>query len=60
MAVGKLKSQLKKADASDAQFALILGPSELEQGVVQLKPLRGQFESQDVAFDAVLNLIHSK
>ena len=59
-AVGKLKSQLKKADASDAQFALILGPSELEQGVVQLKPLRGQFESQDVAFDAVLNLIHSK
>ncbi len=57
-AVGKLKSQLKKADASGAQFALILGPSELEQGVVQVKPLRGQFENQDVAFDAVLELIH--
>ncbi len=58
--VGKLKSQLKKADASGAQFALILGSTELEQGVVQVKPLRGQFESQNVAFDAVLELIHSR
>ena len=59
LGVGKLKSQLKKADASGAQFALILGQTELEQGVVQLKPLRGQFESQDVAFDAVFDTINS-
>ena len=59
LGVGKLKSQLKKADASGAQFALILGQTELEQGVVQLKPLRGQFERQDVAFDAVFDTINS-
>ena len=47
--VGKLKSQLKRADTAGAKFALILGQSELEQGVVQVKPLRGQFE---------LSLIH--
>jgi histidyl-tRNA synthetase len=55
--VGKLKSQLKKADFSGAKFALILGQTELEQGVVQVKPLRGQFESQDVTFDALSDLI---
>ncbi len=59
LGVGKLKSQLKKADASGAQYALILGQSELERGMVQLKPLRGQFESQDVAFDNVLDTITS-
>jgi len=57
--VGKLKSQLKKADASGARYALILGQSELEQGVVQLKPLRGQFESRDLAFDKALDIITS-
>jgi len=56
--VGKLKSQLKKADASGAKFALILGQAELEQGVVQLKPLRGQFASQDVAFDDLPDVIN--
>jgi histidyl-tRNA synthetase len=60
LGVGKLKSQLKKADASGAQFALILGQTELEQGVVQLKPLRGQFERQDVAFDAVFDTINNR
>jgi histidyl-tRNA synthetase len=57
--VGKLKSQLKKADVSGAKFALILGQTELEQGLVQVKPLRGQYESQDVAFSNVLNVINS-
>ncbi len=57
--VGKLKSQLKKADVSGAKFALILGQTELEQGLVQVKPLRGQFESQDVAFANVPDVINS-
>ena len=55
--VGKLKSQLKKADASGARFALLLGQTEMEQGVVQVKPLRGQFDSRDIAFDAVAELL---
>ena len=57
--VGKLKSQLKKADTSGAKFALILGETEFEQGVVQVKPLRGQFESQNLAFDKVLDVINN-
>ena len=38
--MGSMKSQLKKADASGARFALIFGIAELEQGCVALKPLR--------------------
>ena len=57
--VGKLKSQLKKADASGAQFALIVGEAELERSVVQVKPLRGQFESQDVAFNVLAEFIET-
>ncbi|MEJ6023386.1 histidine--tRNA ligase [Ramlibacter sp. PS4R-6] len=35
-----MKAQLKKADASGARFALILGDDELAQGTVTVKPLR--------------------
>ncbi|MGE4241542.1 histidine--tRNA ligase [Ramlibacter sp.] len=37
---GSMKSQLKKADASGARWALIFGADELAQGAVTLKPLR--------------------
>jgi len=55
--VGKLKSQLKKADSSGAKFALILGQAELEVKEIQLLPLRGQSKSQNVAFDQLGQLI---
>ena len=55
--VGKLKSQLKKADLSGARFALILGQAELESKEIQLIPLRGQSESQNVAFDQLQEII---
>ena len=55
--VGKLKSQLKKADASGAQIALIIGESELTEGVVQLKPLRGQGESKRIKPQALSEFI---
>ena len=38
--MGSMKSQFKKADASGARFALILGESELASGCVAVKPLR--------------------
>jgi len=38
---GSFKSQMKKADASGAEFALIIGDDELAAGEVTLKPLRG-------------------
>ena len=37
---GSMKSQFKKADASQARFALIFGADELAAGVVAVKPLR--------------------
>ena len=39
--MGSMKSQFKKADASGARFALIFGASELADGYVAVKPLRG-------------------
>jgi histidyl-tRNA synthetase len=45
---GSLKSQLRRADKMNARFALILGESEIEGGVVQLKDLR-QKTQEDVA-----------
>lgn len=38
--MGSMKSQLKKADASGARFALIFGDVELAEGCVAVKPLR--------------------
>ncbi|WP_341904581.1 histidine--tRNA ligase [Polaromonas sp. YR568] len=40
--MGSMKSQFKRADASGARFALIFGDSELAQGCVAVKPLRGE------------------
>lgn len=41
---GSFKSQLKKADKSEAQYAVILGEEEVDNGTVTVKPLRGQGE----------------
>jgi len=37
---GSFKSQMKKADASGARFAVIIGEEEAEAGEVSVKPLR--------------------
>ncbi len=42
--LGSMKSQFKKADASGARYALVFGADEMAQGMVALKPLRGQGE----------------
>ena len=39
---GSMKAQFKKADASGARHALVFGADELAQGMVALKPLRGE------------------
>ena len=43
---GSMKSQFKKADASGARFALVFGADELTQGMVAVKPLRGDAGAQ--------------
>jgi histidyl-tRNA synthetase len=44
--LGSMKSQFKKADGSGARFALVFGADELSQGMVAVKPLRGDAGAQ--------------
>ena len=62
---GSFKSQMKKADASGAMFAVIIGDDEASAGEVTLKPLRaeeglGQHNEQkrvsvDLVADEIMN-----
>ena len=51
------KSQMKKADASGAQLALIIGPDELARNEAQLKDLRGGEEQRAVPLDGLLGTV---
>lgn len=44
---GSFKSQMKKADASGAAFAVIIGDDEANAGEVTLKPLRAEGEERN-------------
>jgi len=46
---GSMKSQMKKADRSGAQAALIIGDDEYREGTVTLKPLRADSQQQTLA-----------
>ena len=46
---GSFKSQLKRADKSGAEFALVLGEQEIAEERVGLKPLRSADEQSSVA-----------
>jgi histidyl-tRNA synthetase len=50
---GGFKSQMKRADASGAHYAVIIGEDEAASDEVALKPLRGEHPQQRVAADAV-------
>ena len=57
---GSFKSQMKKADASGAIFAVIIGDDEAAAGEVSLKPLRESGDEQkrvkvDDLADAIMN-----
>ncbi len=54
---GSFKSQMKKADASGARFAVILGEDEVKAGVVSLKSLRVQAEQVSVTTEEVAALV---
>ena len=58
---GGFKSQMKKADASGAAFAVIIGDDEASAGEVTLKPLRAsdgvQNEQKRVGVDRVADEI---
>jgi histidyl-tRNA synthetase len=48
---------MKKADNSGAALALIIGPDELAQGVVQLKNLRAQAPQEAVSMDRLVDVV---
>jgi len=51
------KSQMKKADASGAQLALIIGPDELTRQEAQLKDLRGTGEQKAIPLAGLLRAV---
>jgi histidyl-tRNA synthetase len=51
------KSQMKKADASGAAFAVIIGPDELVKNEAQIKDLRTNGEQKAVPLDGVLEAV---
>jgi histidyl-tRNA synthetase len=50
---GSFKSQMKRADASGARYALLVGDDEAAAGVVAVKPLREAGEQINVTLDAL-------
>jgi histidyl-tRNA synthetase len=57
---GSFKSQMKRADASGAAFAVILGEDEMTKGVAAVKSLRSedmQNNQAEIAFEQVVDYI---
>jgi histidyl-tRNA synthetase len=57
---GSFKSQLKRADKSGAEFALILGEQELADGCVGIKPMLSTDEQSSVALDDLAETLAKK
>ena len=51
---GGFKSQFKKADKSNARYALVLGDDELARGEAGLKPLREAGEQRQLKLDGLV------
>ena len=54
---GSFKSQMKKADRSGAQVALIVGEDEASQGMVTMKYLRVESEQQTLPIEAIVEAL---
>ena len=56
---GSFKSQMKKADKSNADYALIIGEDEAAAGKVTVKPLRAEAEQQTVALTELASILQA-
>jgi histidyl-tRNA synthetase len=56
---GSFKSQMKKADASGARYAAIIGDDEAQAGELSLKPLRALGQQVRVTADVAAQLVKS-
>ena len=54
---GSFKSQFRKADKSQADYALIMGDEEVAKNTVQIKPLREDTDQYEVPRDDLVNEI---
>ncbi|RQO76034.1 histidine--tRNA ligase [Aquitalea sp. FJL05] len=54
---GSFKSQMKKADGSGAEFAVIIGENEMAAGQAVVKPMRADAAQQTVTLDQVASTI---
>jgi len=53
LGAGSFKSQMKRADKSNAGYALILGEQELADGRIGVKPLRSDEEQESVPLEEI-------
>lgn len=58
MGGGSFKSQMKRADASGAQLAVIIGEDEAQKNEASLKPLRVEREQWRVAVDGLADAVN--
>ena len=57
---GKAKARFRRADASGAELALILGEEERAAGTVGVKLLRGDGEQRTLALDALIEELRAR
>ena len=57
---GSFKSQMKRANKSAANYALILGEQELSEGCIGLKPLRSNDEQESIALDDLASVLKGR
>ncbi|HOI43819.1 MAG TPA: His/Gly/Thr/Pro-type tRNA ligase C-terminal domain-containing protein, partial [Elusimicrobiales bacterium] len=55
-----LKSQMRSADKSGADYAVIIGEDELKAGSCSLKPLKGQAGQESVPFSGLASRLAHK
>ncbi len=57
---GSFKAQMKRADKSGAQYALVLGEQELSEARIGLKPLRSEEEQESIALADLAAVLQDK
>ena len=57
---GSIKSQMKRADRSGAQYAVLLGEAELSAGLVSLKALRTDEPQREMTEEGLAQALKSK
>ena len=57
---GSFKSQMKRANNSNAEFALILGEQEMAEDRIGIKPLRTREEQYSVGLDELAKMLADK